>query len=92
MGSLPVPAFPSKHCLDESSHIDEATLSALFKSQQSHLNFFFDHIDHSQTLAFTCALLNAAGIVFFTDVEKSGFVAHKISQTLVSLASGCFPR
>ena len=85
LGALPVPAFPSKHCLDESSHIDEATLSALFKSQQSHLNFFFDHIDHSQTLAFTCALLNAAGTVFFTGVGKSGFVAHKISQTLVSL-------
>jgi len=57
----------------------------LFKSQQSHLNFFFEHIDHSQTLAFTRTLLNATGTVFFIGVGKSGFVAHKISQMLVSL-------
>ncbi|KAK7378474.1 hypothetical protein VNO80_03916 [Phaseolus coccineus] len=88
MGSLPAHLFPAtvaKHCLDESSHIDEGALTKLFKSQQSHLNFFFDHIDYSQTLAFTRALLNASGTVFFTGVGKSGFVAHKISQTLVSL-------
>lgn len=89
MGSLPLfspdlsPSQASKHGL--SSHIDETTLVNLFKSQQNHLNFFFDHIDHSQTLAFTRTLLSAAGTIFFTGVGKSGFVAHKISQTLVSL-------
>ncbi|XP_027907582.1 probable arabinose 5-phosphate isomerase [Vigna unguiculata] len=66
-------------------HASESALTTLFKSQQSHLNFFFEHIDHSQTLAFTRALLNATGTVFFIGVGKSGFVAHKISQTLVSL-------
>ncbi|XP_061343473.1 probable arabinose 5-phosphate isomerase [Gastrolobium bilobum] len=88
MGSLP--AFsngfsntPSKQGIN--THIDENTLADLFKSQQSHLNFFFDNVDHSQTLAFTRALLDAAGTVFFTGVGKSGFVANKISQTLVSL-------
>ncbi|XP_027349832.1 probable arabinose 5-phosphate isomerase [Abrus precatorius] len=85
MGSLPAfPPSPSKQGVSE-SHIDESTLSGLFKSQQSHLNFFFEHIDHSQTLAFTRALLHTAGTVFFTGVGKSGFVANKISQTLVSL-------
>ncbi|KAK7336876.1 hypothetical protein VNO77_17427 [Canavalia gladiata] len=85
MGSLPAfPPSPSKQCVSE-SHIDESTLVDLFKSQRSHLNFFFDHIDHSQTLAFTRALLHATGTVFFTGVGKSGFVANKISQTLVSL-------
>ncbi|WJX79014.1 putative arabinose 5-phosphate isomerase [Trifolium repens] len=85
MGSLP--AFPNEHSPKQTINglIDETTLVDLFKSQQNHLNFFFDRIDHSQTLSFTRALLNSTGTVFFTGVGKSGFVAHKISQTLVSL-------
>lgn len=85
MGSLPhLPNGVSpKQSLNDL--IDETTLTDLFKSQQNHLNFFFDRIDHSQTLSFTRALLNTTGTVFFTGVGKSGFVAHKISQTLVSL-------
>jgi len=85
MGSLPhLPngVSPKQNLNDL---IDETTLTDLFKSQQNHLNFFFDRIDHSQTLSFTRALLNTTGTVFFTGVGKSGFVAHKISQTLVSL-------
>ncbi|KAI4349385.1 hypothetical protein L6164_009977 [Bauhinia variegata] len=88
MGSLP-PSFsdsvlppPSKRAIDL---IDETALLNLFKSQQNHLNFFFNNIDHSQTLSFTKALLNSTGTIFFSGVGKSGFVAHKISQTLVSL-------
>ncbi|KAJ1416603.1 Sugar isomerase [Sesbania bispinosa] len=85
MGSLP--AFPLGLSPKQgvNTHIDQTTLADLFKAQQNHLNFFFDHIDHSQTLAFTNALLDTAGTVFFTGVGKSGFVANKISQTLVSL-------
>ncbi|XP_054792754.1 probable arabinose 5-phosphate isomerase [Prosopis cineraria] len=87
MGSLSpfsdaVSPSPSKQSLPL---IDEAALLSLFKSQQNHINFFFNNIDHSQTLAFTRTLLNSSGTIFFTGVGKSGFVAHKISQTLVSL-------
>ncbi|KAK7245359.1 hypothetical protein RIF29_40199 [Crotalaria pallida] len=88
MGSLPTFStdLSSKHALTpETTHIDETTLISLFKSQQNHLNFFFNNIDHSQTLSFTRLLLATSGTVFFTGVGKSGFVAHKISQTLVSL-------
>ncbi|OIW05057.1 hypothetical protein TanjilG_02764 [Lupinus angustifolius] len=90
MGSLSPPSFSntissSKHTLN-SNHIDETTLINLFKSQQNHLNFFFNNIDHSQTLSFTRLLLSTAGTIFFSGVGKSGFVARKISQTLVSLA------
>ncbi|KAG6606370.1 probable arabinose 5-phosphate isomerase [Cucurbita moschata] len=67
------------------SPIDESTLLDLFKSQQNHLNFFFHNLDLSQTLKFTVTLLNAPGTIFFSGVGKSGFVARKISQTLVSL-------
>ncbi|CAK9323549.1 unnamed protein product [Citrullus colocynthis] len=65
--------------------IDESTLLNLFKSQQNHLNFFFHNLDLSQTLKFTVTLLNSPGTIFFSGVGKSGFVARKISQTLVSL-------
>ena len=90
MGSLPPESMDSYSASASSSKqalnlIDETTLLNLFKSQQNHLNFFFNHIDHSQTLAFTRTLLNSAGTIFFSGVGKSGFVAHKISQTLVSL-------
>ncbi|XP_057717963.1 probable arabinose 5-phosphate isomerase [Arachis stenosperma] len=83
MGSLP--AFPEAKQGVRDDCIDEITLTDLFKEQQRHLNFFFDRIDHSQTLSFTRALLRATGTIFFTGVGKSGFVANKISQTLVSL-------
>ncbi|XP_050251685.1 probable arabinose 5-phosphate isomerase [Quercus robur] len=81
MGSLP-------HYLSSSSDskIDETTLLDLFKSQQSHLNFFFQNLSLPQTLAFTRTLLSSSGTIFFSGVGKSGFVANKISQTLVSLS------
>ncbi|KAF5197403.1 Arabinose 5-phosphate isomerase kdsd [Thalictrum thalictroides] len=65
--------------------IDQNELLNLFKSQQKYLNFFFQNLDLSQTLTFTQTLLNAKGTIFFTGIGKSGFVAQKISQTLVSL-------
>ncbi|GFZ05959.1 sugar isomerase (SIS) family protein [Actinidia rufa] len=83
MGSLPpsldLPS-PSKQAL-----IDPDSILSLFKSQQKYLNFFFQNLDLSQTLAFTQTLLNAKGTIYFSGVGKSGFVARKISQTLVSL-------
>lgn len=57
----------------------------LFKTQQKYLNFFFHNLDLNQTLIFTQTLLKIEGTIFFTGVGKSGFVAQKISQTLVSL-------
>ncbi|OAY34606.1 probable arabinose 5-phosphate isomerase [Manihot esculenta] len=79
MGSLDLssPNFSPK--------IDPNTLLNLFKSQQNHLNFFFQNLDLSQTLSFTQTLLNSRGTIFFSGVGKSGFVANKISQTLISL-------
>lgn len=57
----------------------------LFKTQQKYLNFFFHNLDLNQTLILTQTLLKIEGTIFFTGVGKSGFVAQKISQTLVSL-------
>ncbi|CAN0886049.1 Probable arabinose 5-phosphate isomerase [Linum grandiflorum] len=81
MGSLP----PSLDLPSPKQQIEESTLFNLFKSQQDHLNYFFRHLDLSQALSFTHTLLNSSGTIFFSGVGKSGFVANKISQTLVSL-------
>ncbi|KAG6384724.1 hypothetical protein SASPL_153541 [Salvia splendens] len=68
-----------------SQKLDKAHLLNLFKCQQNYLNHFFHNLDISQTLAFTETLLKAEGTIFFSGVGKSGFVAQKIAQTLVSL-------
>ncbi|CAM8976714.1 unnamed protein product [Rhodiola kirilowii] len=86
MGSLPPSTdltFPKNH--QPATQIDPSDLLKLFKSQQKYLNYFFQNLDLTQTLAFTQILLDASGTIFFTGVGKSGFVAQKISQTLVSL-------
>ncbi|KAK9137915.1 hypothetical protein Sjap_008509 [Stephania japonica] len=79
MGSLASPP------LADPKTISPTDLLRLFKSQQSHLNFFFNNIDISQALTFSQTLLNTKGTIFFTGVGKSGFVAQKLSQTFVSL-------
>ncbi|KAK2998393.1 hypothetical protein RJ639_022954 [Escallonia herrerae] len=86
MGSLPLPPHEeeAEKKIDQDT-INQDDLLALFKSQQKYLNHFFHHLDLAKNLAFTHTLLNAAGTIFFTGVGKSGFVANKISQTLVSL-------
>ncbi|MBA0579138.1 probable arabinose 5-phosphate isomerase [Gossypium raimondii] len=87
MGSLPpsldLPSPPPKNPQHE--RVSETTLFNLFKAQQGHLNYFFQNLDLSQALSFTETLLNSRGTIFFSGVGKSGFVANKISQTLVSL-------
>eukprot|EP00268_Persea_americana_P016897 TRINITY_DN1803_c0_g2_i1.p1 TRINITY_DN1803_c0_g2~~TRINITY_DN1803_c0_g2_i1.p1 ORF type:complete len:345 (-),score=65.15 TRINITY_DN1803_c0_g2_i1:281-1315(-) len=87
MGSLPPPSSPPTNSSSNQTLtlIDPSHLLSLFQSQQKYLNFFFQNLDLSQTLAFTQTLLNSTGTIFFSGVGKSGFVAQKISQTLVSL-------
>ncbi|KAL3628940.1 putative arabinose 5-phosphate isomerase [Castilleja foliolosa] len=88
MGSLPPPlSFPYEEDQKDLSKakLDHTHLLNLFKCQQKYLNHFFQNLDLTQTLTFTQALLEAKGTIFFTGVGKSGFVAQKISQTLVSL-------
>ena len=84
MGSLP-PSLDLPSPNAKSQQIDQTTLLNLFKSQQNHLNYFFQNLDLSQTLSFTQTLLRCNGAIFFSGVGKSGFVANKISQTLISL-------
>lgn len=59
-------------------------LRQLFTEQKRYLDYFFDHIDYTQLHAFTKLLLECKGVIFFSGVGKSGFIAQKICQTLVS--------
>lgn len=65
--------------------VDRRGLSVLFENQRRHFDHFFDNIDVGEAQTFTQALLDAPGAVFFSGIGKSGFVAHKLSQTLASL-------
>ncbi|KAI3454351.1 hypothetical protein Pfo_011014 [Paulownia fortunei] len=87
MGSLSLPfSNPEEEETNlAKAKLDQTHLLNLFKCQQNYLNHFFQNLDLSQTLTFTQTLLNAKGTIFFSGVGKSGFVAQKISQTLVSL-------
>ncbi|KAL9271441.1 putative arabinose 5-phosphate isomerase [Drosera capensis] len=88
MGSLPQITADTQQHHHQNPQINEQTLTNFFKSQQTHLNFFFNNLNFPQTLKFTQTLLAAslAGTtIFFTGVGKSGFVANKLSQTLISL-------
>lgn len=87
MGSLSLPfSNPEDQEMNLSSQkLDKPHLLNLFKCQQNYLNHFFQNLDLTQTLTFTETLLNSEGTIFFSGVGKSGFVAQKISQTLVSL-------
>lgn len=80
MSSLPL---PGGHLV--APMIDRRDIGVLFENQQRHLNHFFDNLDLSQAQDFTQALLDAPGAIFFSGIGKSGFVAHKLSQTLASL-------
>lgn len=59
-------------------------ISSLFKKQRKYLDYFFDNLDYQQVERFTELCFNTRGTIFFSGVGKSGFIAQKISQTLVS--------
>ncbi|EFJ37869.1 hypothetical protein SELMODRAFT_75684 [Selaginella moellendorffii] len=61
-----------------------AQIKQLFEEQHKYLDFFFANLDYAQIQAFTDLCLAAEGVVFFSGVGKSGYIAQKISQTLVS--------
>ncbi len=61
-----------------------AALKALFDEQHEFMNFFFENLDYDPIERFCNACLTCKGVIFFSGVGKSGFIAQKISMTLVS--------
>ena len=48
------------------------------------MTFFFENLDYEPIENFCNACLTTKGVIFFSGVGKSGFIAQKISMTLVS--------
>jgi arabinose-5-phosphate isomerase len=59
-------------------------LSDLFSAEKRYLNYFFDHIDHQRAEMIFHELFHAKGTIFFTGIGKSGKIAEKIVQTMIS--------
>jgi len=59
-------------------------LMDLFSAQQRYIQYFFDHIDHKKTESIFHELLHTTGTIFFTGLGKSGKIAEKIVQTMIS--------
>lgn len=60
------------------------SLKEIFGQQKTSLDKFFEALDYEEVSKLTKLLLGCKGSVLFTGVGKSGFVAKKINQTLVS--------
>uniref|UniRef100_A0A061RIT8 Putative arabinose 5-phosphate isomerase-like n=1 Tax=Tetraselmis sp. GSL018 TaxID=582737 RepID=A0A061RIT8_9CHLO len=73
---LPLPVDTTK--------LDVCSIRQLFDEQRSSVDYFWDNIDHEKVRQFTEACVECQGVICFTGVGKSGLIAHKISQTLVS--------
>lgn len=60
------------------------TLQELFSKQKRYLEDFYSKLDMKSYSIFVEMLLKCDGIIFFTGVGKSGFVAQKIAATMIS--------
>mmetsp|Transcript_15883 Transcript_15883/g.21926 ORF Transcript_15883/g.21926 Transcript_15883/m.21926 type:complete len:324 (-) Transcript_15883:239-1210(-) len=60
------------------------SIKSLFQEQHGFLTHFFENCEWDQFETFCKAVIDCKGTVFFSGVGKSGFIAQKISMTLVS--------
>ena len=60
-------------------------LQELFNEQKSNVDFFFQNVDLKRAEAFFDLLKETDGMIFFTGVGKSGFVAQKVATTMTSV-------
>ena len=65
-------------------------LRDLFAEQRKLLDHFFDHLDHNSCEALLDKILCSSGVVFWTGIGKSGFVAQKIAATMMSTGTKAF--
>jgi arabinose-5-phosphate isomerase len=65
-------------------------LEELVKQQQGNIDFFFRNLGLASVEKIVEILLESSGVVFFTGVGKSGFVAKKIAFTMVSTGTRAF--
>jgi arabinose-5-phosphate isomerase len=59
-------------------------LEELCKRQREYVNFFFDNLDLDVVKENVNLFLQCKGVIFFSGVGKSGFVAQKLATTMTS--------
>mmetsp|Transcript_22229 Transcript_22229/g.26696 ORF Transcript_22229/g.26696 Transcript_22229/m.26696 type:complete len:342 (+) Transcript_22229:148-1173(+) len=64
--------------------VDLNNLKSLFMQQKEFLDCFFNNLLYSQVEDLAQKILDCKGSILFTGVGKSGFIAKKVNQTLVS--------
>ncbi len=60
-------------------------LKDLFREQKDEINYFFEHVDLAAAEDLLSMFYNCRGVIFFTGVGKSGFIAQKIATTMTSV-------
>jgi arabinose-5-phosphate isomerase len=65
-------------------------LKNLFHKQKEYLEYFFAHFDYEMAEKLFSEIQKSQGVLFFTGVGKSGFVAQKIAATMMSTGTKAF--
>lgn len=65
-------------------------LKELFNKQKNYLETFYNELDYTACERFVQAILDCEGVLFFTGVGKSGFIAQKIAATMMSTDTKAF--
>jgi len=65
-------------------------MKKLFARQKELLDYFFNHIDDVACEALMDKIIKNNGVLFFTGIGKSGFIAQKIAATLMSTGTKAF--
>ncbi len=77
--------FLIDHCMmSKLQVVGKRMLKALFKESQSHLDYFFRHLNLEQAEDMFDLFVRCRGKLIFTGLGKSGIVAKKLSSTMIS--------
>lgn len=65
-------------------------IEELFNKQRDALDYFFSHLNYEESEKLFDYLKHCEGVLFFTGVGKSGFIAQKAAATLMSTGTKAF--
>lgn len=65
-------------------------IKELFLKQKNYLDYFFNHLDFQMCEKIFEIVRSSEGVLFFTGIGKSGFVAQKVAATMMSTGTKAF--
>lgn len=75
----------TKESLGTKSYIEPYKIKDFLDNQKQSLDYFFEHVEIEQIRLCVERLAKVKGTLFLTGVGKSGFIAQKITASLVSI-------